>query len=72
MPLTGKTIMAGLLIKGMFRLAEDRRPDAQGAPSRAVQSPLDLYPCLRCLQSGAHAKSGRRSSPAPIISCTIK
>ena len=45
----------------MLRLAEDDRADAQGAPSRGVQSALDFYLRLRRLQSGAHAKSGRRS-----------
>ena len=44
----------------MLRLAEDHRADAQGAPSRGVQSTLDLYLRLRRLQSGAH-ESGRRS-----------
>ena len=45
----------------MLRLAEDHRADAQGAPSRGVQSTSDLYLRLRRLQSGAHAESGRRS-----------
>ena len=46
----------------MLRLAEDDRADAEGAASWGVQSALDLYPRLRGLQSGAHAKPGRRSS----------
>src|SRR6187549_2958376 len=46
----------------MLRLAEDHCAPEKGAPSRGVQSTLDLYSRLRRLQSGAHAKSGRRSS----------
>ena len=49
-------------IEEWLRLAEDHRAHAQGAPSRGVQSALDLYPRLRRLQSGAHTKSHRRSS----------
>ena len=43
--------------RGMLRLAEDHRADAQGAASRGVQGRLDLYLRLRRLQSGAHAES---------------
>ncbi len=39
----------------MFRLAEDRRADGEGAASRGEQSALDIYSGLRRLQSGAHA-----------------
>ena len=46
----------------MLRLAEDDRAFAQSAPSRGVQSPLDFYPRLCRLQSGAHAKSHGRVS----------
>ena len=46
----------------MLRLAEDDCADAEGAASRSLQSGLDLYLRLRRLQSGAHAKPGRRSS----------
>jgi Phage integrase, N-terminal SAM-like domain len=46
----------------VLRLAEDDCPNAQGAPSRSLQSALDFCSGLRRLQSGAHAKSGRRSS----------
>ena len=41
-------------------------------PSRGVQSPLDFfYPHLRCLQSGTHAKSGRRTSDRVTGGCTV-
>ena len=45
----------------MFRLAQDGRTPEEGALSRGVQSALGFYSRLRRLQSGAHAKSGRRS-----------
>ena len=44
----------------MLRLAEDDSAHAEGSPSRGVQSALDLYPRLRRLQSGAHAKLDHR------------
>jgi len=40
-------------------------------PSRGVQSPLDFYPRLRRLQSGTHAKSGRRTSDRVTGGCTV-
>jgi hypothetical protein len=46
----------------MLWLAEDDRAHGQGSASRGEQSALDIYPRLRRLQSGAHAKPGRRSS----------
>ena len=45
----------------MLRLAEDDRADAKGSASRGEQSALDIYPRLRRLQSGAHAKLDHRS-----------
>jgi hypothetical protein len=45
--------------RGMLRLAEDCRADAEGPTSRSEQSGLDIYPGLR-LESGAHAQPGRR------------
>ena len=48
----------------MLWLVEDDCADAKSAPSRGLQSGLDLYLRLRRLQSGAHAKSGRNSSGA--------
>ena len=39
--------------------------------SRGVQSPLDFYPRLCRLQSGAHAKSGRRTSDRVTGGCTV-
>ena len=46
----------------MLRLAEDDRAHAEGSASWGWQSALDLYSRLRRLQSGAHAKPGRRGS----------
>jgi len=46
----------------MFRLAEDDRAHAQAAASWSLQSELGLYPGLRRLQSGTHAKSEHCSS----------
>jgi hypothetical protein len=46
----------------MLRLAEDDSAPAEGSASWGGQSALDLYPGLRRLQSGSHAKPGRRSS----------
>jgi len=48
----------------MLWLAEDDCAAAEGAPSRGLQSRLDLHLRLRGLQSGAHAKLGGRSSGA--------
>ena len=48
----------------MLWLVEDDCADAESAPSRGLQSGLDLYLRLRSLQSGAHAKSGCDSSSA--------
>ena len=43
--------------RGMFWLAEDDCAVTQDAPSRNVESGLDLYVRVRRLQPGAHAKS---------------
>ena len=46
----------------MLWLVEDDCADAESASPWGLQSGLDLYLRLRGLQSGAHAKLGRRSS----------
>src|SRR5450755_104544 len=46
----------------MFWLAEDGGGAAQSAAPRSGQSGVDFHLRLRRLQSGAHAKSGGRSS----------
>ncbi len=58
----------------MLRVAEDYRAFAQGASSRGFKSPLDLYSRLRRLQSGAHAKFGRRRSTrvGPRPQCVLR
>jgi len=46
----------------------------QGTVSRSVQSPPDFYACLRSLQSGANAKSGRPSCGGVTsgLSCVLR